>query len=163
MKYEECCVARAAWRNSEDCPGYIIKDNFSKWTQNSRLYKFFPNKQVSWITGHKHLYPLAIPQLCLKLMQEANVYPGTYYSPFVYCKILSTRTGYFVIRWVTSRMHSGIPRRRAKRLLFRSLKIYMYTFLYTQTIFFLGLSVIKPRICNCIILFRYSVICMIIH
>lgn len=44
----------------------------------------------------------------------------SFYSPFVYCNILSTRTGYLVIRWVTSRMHSGIPRRRANKLLFLS-------------------------------------------
>lgn len=44
----------------------------------------------------------------------------SFYSPFEYCNILSTRTGYLVIRWVTSKMHSGIPRRRANRLLFLS-------------------------------------------
>lgn len=44
----------------------------------------------------------------------------SFYSPFEYCSILSTRTGYLVIRWVTSKMHSGIPRRRANRLLFLS-------------------------------------------
>lgn len=38
------------------------------------------------------------PQLCLNLMKEANVDPKSNHSPFVYCNILSTKTGYFVMR-----------------------------------------------------------------
>ena len=37
--------------------------------------------------------------------------------PWVYCRILSSSTGYFVILWVTSKMHSGISLRRTKELL----------------------------------------------
>lgn len=37
--------------------------------------------------------------------------------PSVYCSILSRRTGYFVIRCVTNKMHSGISRLFTKELL----------------------------------------------
>lgn len=37
--------------------------------------------------------------------------------PWVYCRILSSSTGYFVILWVTSKMHSGISLRFTNRLL----------------------------------------------
>lgn len=34
------------------------------------------------------------------------------FLPSVFCMILSTRMGYFVMRWVTKRKHSGIPNLR---------------------------------------------------
>ena len=38
-------------------------------------------------------------------------------SPLVHCSILWNKTGYLVIRWVTSNMHSGIPSLRTTELL----------------------------------------------
>lgn len=38
-------------------------------------------------------------------------------QPSVCCRILSSNTGYLVILWVTSKMHSGISRRFTKELL----------------------------------------------
>lgn len=129
-KYEEVYLLWAAWRNSDYWPSHIMKDNFSKWIQILRLHSFSIMKNLYESGPHKHLELFTTPQLCLKLMKEANVYPRSHRSPFVYCSILSTKTGYFVMRWVTSRMHSGIPRRRAKRLLFRSLKKYIYVYIF---------------------------------
>lgn len=48
----------------------------------------------------------------LEKLKELVIQPDHYVLPSVFLMILSTRMGYFVMRWVTKRKHSGIPNLR---------------------------------------------------
>lgn len=84
---------------------------------------YFRNKKISCIQKNSESWKESLPNIhkCPLLCRVCILYICSWQRradiPWVYCNILSNSTGYFVIRWVTSRMNSGTPLRLTRELL----------------------------------------------